>query len=179
MKQSNDNLGMYILEQKQQNNLTRNIYSEYCKFNYDNSNLFKTDVDFILKVYDLQLTEHKKIRSDQDNFRQKLIKKYRCCLLSNTDYDDCEAAHIVPLAESNNYDIDNGLLLDRTLHSSFDKHYWCIDPKTLRVVINEKKILGKNLSCVKYHDVLVNIQPNDKILNNLQKRYDLFKAEQL
>jgi hypothetical protein len=47
----------------------------------------------------------------------------------------------------------------------------------MRVVLNETKIKERNLSCVKYLDHLVNIQPNEKILNNLKKRYDIFRAE--
>ena len=179
LNQSNtkDNLGTYILHKYKDQTLTRNIYSKADKFNYDSVNIFKIDVDFLLKAYDLHLTESKKIRTDQENFRHKLINRDRCCVISNTDYEDCEAAHIIPLAESNNYDIENGLLLDRTLHSSFDKHYWCINPHTMRVVLNETKIKERNLSCVKYLDHLVNIQPNEKILNNLKKRYDIFRAE--
>jgi hypothetical protein len=177
MNKTNDNLGMYILQLDQNQSLTRDIYSEYDKFNYELSNVFKTDVDFLVKAYDLQLTEAKNIRSEQDNFRQKLINRDKVCVISKTDYDDCEAAHIIPLAESNNYDIDNGLLLDRTLHSSFDKHYWCIHPHTLRVILNETKIKQRNLTCVKYRDLLVNIQPNKTILENLQKRYEMFMCE--
>ena len=171
------NLGTYILRQIQNQTLTRNIYSKADKFNYESHNIFKTDVDFLLKAYDLQITEPKNIRSEQDNFRQKLINRDVCCVISNTDYEDCEAAHIIPLAESNNYDIENGLLLDRTLHSGFDKHYWCINPHTMRVVLNETKIKERNLSCVKYLDKLINIQPNEKILKNLEKRYEMFRSE--
>jgi hypothetical protein len=135
----NDNLGTYILKQSKNQTLTKNIYSEYDRFNYESYDIFKIDVDHILKVYNLQLTELKNIRSEQEKFRHKIINRDKCCVISNTDYDDYEAAHIVPLAESNNYDIDNGLLLDKTLHSSFDKHYWCIDPITLKIVLNETK----------------------------------------
>jgi predicted restriction endonuclease len=186
---TNDNIGTYILQKNQNCILTRNIYSDYDKFNYESADLFKIDVNHILSAYDLQLTEitserskdhssvraeNKNVRSEQDKFRHNIINRDKCCIISKTDYDDCEAAHIVPFAESNNYDIDNGLLLDKTLHSSFDKHYWCIDPTTLRIVLNETKTQGKNLSCVKYQDLLINIKPNEKMLKYLQERYCIF-----
>lgn len=171
---TNDSIGTYILHKYKKCILTRNIYSDYDKFNYESADLFKIDVNHILSAYDLQLTENKNVRSEQDKFRHNIINRDKCCIISKTDYDDCEAAHIVPFAESNNYDIDNGLLLDKTLHSSFDKHYWCIDPTTLRIVLNETKTQGKNLSCVKYQDLLINIKPNEKMLKYLQERYCIF-----
>jgi predicted restriction endonuclease len=201
---TNDSIGTYILHKYKKCILTRNIYSDYDKFNYESADLFKIDVNHILSAYDLQLTEitserskdhssvitsntseqskdhsavraeNKNVRSEQDKFRHNIINRDKCCVISKTDYDDCEAAHIVPFAESNNYDIDNGLLLDKTLHSSFDKHYWCIDPTTLRIVLNETKTQGKNLSCVKYQDLLINIKPNEKMLKYLQERYCIF-----
>jgi hypothetical protein len=48
-----------------------------------------------------------------------LIKRDKSCIISNNDYEECDAAHIVPLLDSNNYDVDNGLLLDKSLHSSY------------------------------------------------------------
>ena len=171
------NLGEYLLNKQYQQNLTRNIYSEYESFNYNSSELFKIDVDSLLSIYQIQLTEPKKIRSKQEKFREDLIKRDKSCIISNNDYEECDAAHIVPLLDSNNYDVDNGLLLDKSLHSSFDKHYWCIHPITLKIVL-KSNLQGRNLSCVKYENQLINIKPNNKILENLQKRYELFLNEQ-
>ena len=105
---------------------------------------------------------------------EELITRDKTCVISANDYDECDAAHIVPLVKSNNYDIDNGLLLNKTLHDSFDKHYWCIDPHTLRVILNKSKLSDRKFSCTKYDNILVNIQPNKKMLKNLKKRYEMF-----
>ena len=113
------NLGEYLLNKQYQQNLTRNIYLEYESFNYNSLELFKIDVDSLLSIYQIQLTEPKKIRSKQEKFRDDLIKRDKSCIISNNDYEECDAAHIVPLLDSNNYDVDNGLLLDKSLHSSF------------------------------------------------------------
>lgn len=168
------NLGEYMLEKNNQQNLTRLIFLEYESFNYDSDKILKIDVDFLLSVYQMQLTEPKKIRSKQEKFRDDLIDRDKSCIVSNNDYDECDAAHIVPLLDSNNYDLDNGFLLDKSLHSSFDKHYWCINPETLTIEINKKKLNRRNLSCVKYENFPINIKPNDKMLINFQKRYELF-----
>jgi len=49
----------------------------------------------------------------------------------------CEAAHIIPFSLSENFDINNGLLLNCILHKLFDKHYWSINPDSLCVEINK------------------------------------------
>ncbi len=80
-------------------------------------------------------------------------------------------------SNSNNYDIDNGLLLTGSLHDTFDKHYWCIDPINLTVVLNKSKIGNKNLTCCEYENKKIRITPNNKLLHNLQKRYDIFNID--
>ena len=76
-------------------------------------------------------------------------------------------------------DIDNGLLLTGSLHDTFDKHYWCIDPINLTVVLNKSKIGNKNLTCCEYENKKIRITPNNKLLHNLQKRYNIFMDPQL
>ena len=68
-------------------------------------------------------------------------------------------------SNSNNYDID--------------KHYWCIDPINLTVVLNKSKIGNKNLTCCEYENKKIRITPNNKLLHNLQKRYDIFMDSHL
>ena len=84
---------------------------------------------------------------------------------------------IIPMSIKPSFSIkvDNGILLDKSLHSSFDKNYWCIHPETLKVIINDKyNIRDRNLSCVKYENYKVNIKPNNKMFKNLQNRYEIF-----
>ena len=42
-----------------------------------------------------------------------------------------EACHIVPFSEGSPMCIENGLLLTRNLHSTFDDYTWSINPFTL------------------------------------------------
>lgn len=170
-----ENLGLYIANCKQSKlNIDTSIFSQYEKFGYESKDIFKIDLEFLILSYGVQITEHKKFRSGQEKFRDELINRDKTCVISANDYDECDAAHIVPLVKSNNYDIDNGLLLNKTLHDSFDKHYWCIDPHTLRVILNKSKLSDRKFSCTKYDNILVNIQPNKKMLKNLKKRYEMF-----
>jgi hypothetical protein len=170
-----ENLGIYILHKNSINNLTNEIYSEYISFGYESKDIFKIDIDFILLAYNIHITQNKKIRSNQDKFRDSLIKRDKSCIVSSNDFEECDACHIIPFSESNNFDIDNGILLDKSLHSSFDKNYWCIHPITLKVILNKLKIGKRNFSCVKYSNISVNIQLNEKMLKNLQKRYNIFQ----
>ena len=67
----------------------------------------------------------------QSMYRKAIIQRFNNCIISNYDNEICEASHIIPFSESNNFDIDNGILLNNILHKLFDKHYWSINPNTL------------------------------------------------
>ena len=67
----------------------------------------------------------------QSVYRKSIIKRFNKCIVSNYDEEICEASHIIPFSESENFDVDNGLLLNNILHKLFDKHYWSINPTTL------------------------------------------------
>jgi hypothetical protein len=77
--------------------------------------------------------------SNQTKFRQKLIERFGECIISEIHHSSCQASHINDLSEeSNNYDVDNGLLLSPTLHKEFDQLKWCINPDTYCVEIHNK-----------------------------------------
>ena len=66
------------------------------------------------------------------------------CIISNEDcLYELEAAHIIPLADDDSYDVDNGLLLTRNLHSTMDKLLWAINPDTLIIEIKNLEILSE------------------------------------
>jgi ParB family chromosome partitioning protein len=67
----------------------------------------------------------------QSMYRKAIIQRFNNCIISNYDNEICEASHIIPFSESENFDIDNGILLNNILHKLFDKHYWSINPITL------------------------------------------------
>ena len=157
--------------------LTNNTVNEnnYKQFNYDSYEEFKIDLDFLLSnIYsDIQIInlQTKEQRLNQDTFRKEVIKKYNRCIISHSIDIECEACHIIPYSICKNFDIDNGLLLSSDLHKTFDKYYWSINPKTLKVEIN------KNINdCGKiknYEDTIVNIKLNNRLYNNLLYHYNI------
>ena len=79
----------------------------------------------------MERTEHiKKLceqRQGQNEFRKKIILRDKKCLITGDNHEICEAAHIIPYSESGTFDIANGLLLNRCLHTMFDKYLWTIN----------------------------------------------------
>ena len=180
-------ISKFICNSKKMNKpLYNNIYDKYKTYGYDNKDIFQIDVDFLLDLYDIQLIElleltetKRKIRTKQAKFRQQLIERDKCCLVTGNDFVECDGAHIVPVSESNNYHIDNGLLLTKSLHDTFDKHFWCIDPtdpNNLKIVLNNKLIMNKKLACCQYNGQTIkfNITLSKTMLENLTNRYKAF-----
>lgn len=97
----------------------------------------KSIVDFIM--YDLfeyahddthqnkQYQSLQTTRIGQDEFRNALIKRYGKCIITDDDPQMCQACHIIPFKECNNYQIDNGLLMTASLHKLFDDYDMTID----------------------------------------------------
>lgn len=155
------------------NKLTRKIYDAFLDFGYFDKELFMIDLLYLLKIYDINIYEEKTIRSEQDVFRDKIVNRDKCCVISSVDEIECESAHIIPLNVETNYDIDNGILLSSSLHKMFDKYMWTINPTTLKIEIS-KKILNKNSICNQYDDQHIKFIPSDKMIENLKYRYGLF-----
>jgi hypothetical protein len=160
------------------NNTVNNEYfiNNYIKFNYDNYEELKLDLDFLInniysnvKIVNLHTKEQ---RLNQDSFRKELIKKYNRCIVSNSIDIECEACHIIPYFICKNFNVDNGLLLSSDLHKTFDKYYWSINPNTLQIEIN-KNI--RNCGKIKnYENEKVNIKINSNLYNNLLYHYNNF-----
>lgn len=161
------------------NKINSSIYDDFKKFGYNDKRLFIIDVNYLLKVYNITINEPKQIRTEQEIFREKIINRDKCCIISGVNCCECQSAHIVPLNICNNYDIDNGMLLQSGLHQTFDLNIWCINPNNLMIEINKKYINNNDLSCLRYINKKINIKLNNKMLLNLHKRYKLFLDEQL
>ena len=67
------------------------------------------------------------------DFREKLIKRYRQCQITGFTPLICDAAHIIPrtfcksLSSVGEYNVNNGLLLCKGIHCSFDQFLWTFD----------------------------------------------------
>lgn len=165
------------LEHYLENNNIINIhyfYNNYLKFGYDSYDDLYLDLELLLntiyshvKVYDIKPTR----LNNQIEFRNKLIKKYNKCVVSDNDcVDELEAAHIIPYSECNNFDIYNGLLLSANLHKTFDKNHWTIDANKRIVILN-----NDSASIKKYNNKVIDIDDNTLYYIMLRnKKIDLY-----
>ena len=168
-----NNLETY-LDTHDNGQLYETIYNKYIEFGYDNEELYRLHLDFMLKnLYNIAIIKNNKKRLDQTNFRKKLLKKFnnKCIVTNETCDDELTAAHIIPLCENENYDIDNGLLLSETLHRTFDKYKWSINPDTQTIIIDTSINAG---SIKKYENQKINLVMNDRLYDNMLTHYNLF-----
>lgn len=120
--------------------------------------------------YEHDITKHEiKIkRTEQDIFRDNLISRYKKCIITGNGVDVCQACHIIPFSESKNYDVNNGLLLDNSIHSLFDKYLLTISYKTSQIMIKEKLLFDDNyINFTRYNGMKIE-NLNQETLKNLK-----------
>lgn len=90
-------------------------------------------------------------------FRQLALERYsRTCAISGCSVEAVlEAAHIVPYRNNGTNVPDNGLLLRGDLHTLFDLQLLRIDPKTLRVVLDENLLASPEYGAFAGREVMV------------------------
>jgi hypothetical protein len=147
------------------------IDDTFIKFSEENKKLR-------IKLNESNIYIASKKRIGQTQFRRDLFKKFNNkCLITDTKCDtELEACHIISLNKGGTYDLDNGILLNRNLHATFDKYYWSINPDTLKICVNLKEETGE---INKYKDEKVDVLLNDNMLKNLEEHYKIFVSKQL
>ena len=110
----------------------KEIYDELVNYNYSYNDIV---IYFFLKHY-INITTYDLTRKriGQTEFRNKLINRFGRCIITKTEI--FEACHIVPYSESEDMDINNGLLLNKSHHDYYDKYFWSINPYTYNIEIN-------------------------------------------
>jgi len=122
--------------EKEQGFIPSSIYSMYKNFNYEDEDSYIIDLEFMLNnIYNIKIIdmmELRKKRMGQEEFRKTLLEQYnnKCIVTGNDCNYELEACHIVPVATKEDYSLDNGLLLAKTIHATFDKYMWSINPDT-------------------------------------------------
>jgi hypothetical protein len=160
-------------------NMSLSKYYKY--FNYNNYELFLIDLRYLCEIYGIKLITTNVVRSKQDIFRDKIIKRDTVCIISGSDPIECQASHIVPFCISNSFDPNNGLLLNCCLHTTFDLGLWSINPNTLCVEVRPDILNSNpesNIMCKLYNGKKINLQPNNVILTNIKHHYDNYKKFQ-
>ena len=163
------------LDNMQTNNLSYNIINTYKYFGYEYENLFKSDLLLLLEhIYtNISLVNDKKIRLEQKEFRDQLLKLYnnKCIITGNDCTDELSACHIIPVSTDGEYDVNNGLLMEHNLHTTYDKFLWSINPSTMKIEINP----NKNANTIKkYTNNDIKILMNPYLYVNLKWHYDKF-----
>jgi len=154
------------------NQLENTIFNKHIEFDYDDDDedIFHIDLDFLLNnVYDIQIIEPKQKRLGQYEFRQKVLEMYenKCIISKNNCTAELEACHIVPVSVEENYSLNNSLLLERNIHSTFDKYLWSINPDTFMIEV------GNNCGTIeKYKGMKIKL--NNNLKYNLLQHYNLF-----
>lgn len=155
--------------------LEHDILDRYNYFGYNDKENFIIDLEFLLdSIYtNIKLGEIKRKRLSQLEFSKEIKKLYKRCIITGAIGEECEACHIVPINNSNDYSIDNGLLLSANIHKTFDLYKWSIDPCTMEI-----KTDGNAGTIEKYKGKL--IFENKFTSNfefNLNKHYNEFKKK--
>ena len=156
--------------------LSSNIFSMYKEFNYDDDELFQIDLEFLLNnIYNIKIVEHKIKRIGQVEFRQLLLERFnnRCIVTGNDCDRELEACHIIPVATNEDYSLENGLLLNTSIHKTFDKYYWSINPDTFQIEILNDVNIG---SIKQYQNIKLSL--HDDMKDYLREHYNIFMSKQ-
>lgn len=155
--------------------LSSNIFTMYKEFKYDDDELFQIDLEFLLNnIYNIKIVESKTKRMGQEEFRQLLLERFnnRCIVSGNDCSIELEACHIIPVATNEDYSLENGLLLERNIHNTFDKYYWSINPDTFQIEILNDINIG---SIRKYQNIKLSL--HDDMKDYLREHYDIFMSK--
>jgi hypothetical protein len=157
--------------------LPHDITKSHKYFKYDNITDYNTDLCFLLQnVYtNINISEPSINRIEQKKFRNNLLKIYDACVITdNNCKDELEACHIVEVNNGGTYDVQNGIILERNIHSTFDKNCWTICPDTLRIIIKS----NHNGTILKYKNVKANIILTPITHMFLQLKYNIFMKKE-
>lgn len=81
----------------------------------------------------------RQIREGQGKFRTRLLELYdnKCCVTGTSITNVLDAAHIIPYSEEGITEESNGLLLRADIHNLFDDGLIYIDPKTMKIIVDD------------------------------------------
>lgn len=152
--------------------LDSNDFYDMIKCEYDDEEIYNDDLNFLLNnVYEKREIGETVKRIQQQEWRKKLINKYKKCVVSGEECEDyLEACHIMEVCDKPNYEIENGIVLTSNLHKQFDKNRWCINPNTLKIEI-KKGVMG---DIVKYDGKKLDLEMSYYLKYFLEKRYNKY-----
>lgn len=172
------NLERY-LDKHNNTGIDENIINDFEKFEYTNEKLYSLHLNFLLEnIYNIKLLTHTRKRLNQNEFRNDILNKfnYKCVVSGETCKEELTASHIIPVADNEDYDIDNGLLLRENLHKTFDNFMWSINPNTLKIEIRNNCNVGQ---IREYVGNVIDFNMNSYLKSNLICHYEEFKKNEI
>lgn len=167
------------------------MYSLTLKEFYDNDVSTLHTINFIFyDMFKLNPLTHKNIavlcnkRLGQATFRKNVITFYKTCIISQDDYLQCQACHIIEYSKTQNNSLENGLLLNYNNHNLFDKYLMCFKfNKNLNethdeyeVILNEKIKNNENFKNYHFMDKKkVKIYTKSKLY--LEEKFKIFMSK--
>jgi len=154
------------------NEINNTTYNKNLDFNVPNSYLFNTLVDINMWANDLDFLEEHLERPKQEKFRNLVLSRDKNCIIDSERHipDECDACHIIEVKDGGTYDVDNGLLINKNHHKSFDDNKWCINPETfcIDILCDDRNIVG---SIIEYKGNKINVEANNIMKLYLRKRW--------
>ena len=89
-------------------------------FDIKNDILFKKIVDINIWANNIDIQSQSKKRLNQEKFRNQIVKRDKKCIVTGKnvpkEYDAC---HIVQIKDDENYDVNNRLLINKSINAYF------------------------------------------------------------
>ena len=195
-----DLLDNYFINNKNNIIYQNDIFNEF-KNEYDDTDDLMVDVNFLLNTIYTNVSiipgsdpetnpeynpesdpeynpesdlESNRERHNQSEFRKKVIERYGKCIITGVKHEtELEAAHIIPYASTKSCELDNGILLNRMIHKTFDNYEWSINPDTLKIEIRNS-IRNDNNSTILKSDNNQKIDINENSIEYLKDHYNKF-----
>jgi len=172
------------------------IIKDICK-NYETTknidvlkdSIIENNIDLILVNFHLNFEYNINIdplfnilnkRIGQQLFREKLMKRFDSkCIIDPDNYNlptDCEACHIIPVHKFNDYNINNGLFMNKLVHEYFDRYELSINPDSNKIELKGKAMEQNQLK--RLDGKIINIlEEYNAIKYYLRMHYNEFKKK--
>jgi len=115
--------------------------------------------------------EIKTKRMYQTKFRNIIIERYKQCIISNYPENECHAVHIIPYVDEEQFDENNGLLMNKIFHDYFDKYNFSINPTTKKI---ESNITDPKSTLYKYIDQEITTLIPEKTWSYIKEHYEIY-----
>lgn len=136
-------------------------------------------LNIIMKTTNCETMEmvEQRNRTMQAEFRKGLMTRYKKCIITNNTLSEIlQACHILPHSfcqdncKDKEFDINNGIILESSMHILFDNYYFSINPETRCIELGNK--IKNQYS--QYDGMEIN-SLNEETLQNMKHHYYAFK----